>query len=100
MRCRVKPTGVAATVRTENHIPVRARQNHLPSEGDDRPDVLLPSAIHLTPPGLRRRTLETIDDALDVDLIYPRKRRIGDLQKLLTEILTCKQPHKSAWGIL
>jgi len=33
---------------TENLIPVGAQQNYLPSERDDRPDVLLPSAIHLT----------------------------------------------------
>ena len=33
-------------MRTENLF--GARQNHLPSERDDRPDVLLPSAIHLT----------------------------------------------------
>ena len=33
-------------MRTENLF--GARQNHLPSERDDRPDVLVPSAIHLT----------------------------------------------------
>jgi hypothetical protein len=33
-------------VRIENLF--GARQNHLPSERDDRPDVLPPSAIHLT----------------------------------------------------
>jgi phosphoglycerate dehydrogenase-like enzyme len=50
----------SGAVCTENLIPVGARQNHLRSERDDRPDVLLPSAIHLTPSsrksGLRRRT--------------------------------------------
>ena len=33
---------------TENLIPVGARQNHLPSKRDDRPDVLLPWATHFT----------------------------------------------------
>jgi hypothetical protein len=32
---------------TENPIPVGARQNHLPSERDDRPDVLLPFSLPL-----------------------------------------------------
>jgi hypothetical protein len=40
---------LACLVCTENLIPVGDRQNHLPSERDDRPDVLLPSVIHLTP---------------------------------------------------
>jgi hypothetical protein len=46
---RLKIFELLTPVCTENLIPVAARQNHLPSERDDRPDVLLPSAIRLTP---------------------------------------------------
>jgi hypothetical protein len=36
-----------AAAGTENRICVGARRNHLPSERDNRPDVLLPWAVHL-----------------------------------------------------